>query len=55
MGIIKLEVNLSEATRAIEQFKENRSKAVEAISQEIMFVVDIDFHHGNGTQDIFLS
>lgn len=39
MGIIKLEVNLSEATQALEQFKQNRLKALEAISQEVKVVV----------------
>lgn len=39
MGIIKLEVNLAEATQAIDEFKKNRFKAFESISQEVRAVV----------------
>ncbi len=39
MGIIKLEVSLPEAVKAIEEFKKNRFRALEAIGAEIREVV----------------
>jgi putative transposase len=35
MGIIKLEISIAEATQAVAQFKQDRLKALEVISQEI--------------------
>lgn len=39
MGIIKIEVSLPEATQAIEEFKQNRLKAFEAITSEVRSAV----------------
>jgi transposase-like protein len=44
MGIIKVEVNISEATEAIQEFRENRKKALETFSTEIKQAVSDAFN-----------
>lgn len=39
MGIVKIEVSLPEATRAIEEFRRNRTKAFEALTSEVKSAV----------------
>jgi transposase-like protein len=39
MGIVKIEVSLPEATRAIEEFRRNRAKAFEALTADVKSAV----------------
>lgn len=56
MGIIKLEVNLPEAVQAIDEFKNNRIKAFEAIALEVKTVVANAFNQLLQTEmSIFLG
>lgn len=45
MGIIKLEVSLPEAAKAIEEFRKNRIQALEAIGTKIKTAVSTAFNH----------
>jgi putative transposase len=44
MGMIKIEVNLSEVTRAVEEFRSNKLKALEALTKEVKGAVSRFFN-----------
>ena len=56
MGIIKVEINISEITKAIDDFKKNRIKSLETISHEIKSAVENTFHQLlNAEMTLFLG
>jgi putative transposase len=44
MGIIKVEIKISEISKAVEEFKNNRIKSLELISSEVKSAVEQTFH-----------
>ena len=56
MGIIKFEISLAEATKAITEFKQNRSKAFEGIAHEVRAAVGSALHSlVNAEMSLFLG
>jgi len=56
MGIIKIEVKIPELTKALEEFKMNRLKSLEHITQEVKTAVETTFHQLlNAEMTLFLG
>lgn len=56
MGIVKIEVKIPELAKALEAFKENRVRALEALTAEVRSAVTNTFHHLlNAEMTLFLG